>query len=126
MEHALEAVAQERPERLSLADTIKEPEREAYPLRGEIEGQQIARVAPLMREVATLENGRGRGVGERGGVDVTGTGTPSIVLPVQLFHPAVAAKLKTDGCLRYLPHLPEALCGTGSDPGVEPVRAQVQ
>ncbi len=119
MQPALEAVSEQRAEGLPLPYAVEQPERKAHSFRREVNGKSPSALHLPVREVAAAEDGRGRGLSQRRGMNESSRGARLTRGRAQVFDPAVAAQV--DAFLGgKLLHPPRRERG---DPGVEAVRA---
>jgi hypothetical protein len=140
VEPALEAVAEESAQLLSLADPVDERLGDAHALGREVDRERARVGVACVREIAAPEHGRGRGLRHGRGVEKSAGLTGGEERPLafarrrtrdrrprrrlQVLHPAEAPEDETPrSCL---PELVEPPGGERRDPGVEPVGPQVE
>ena len=119
---ALEATADHCAGRLAFAHRVDQLEGIAHPRRRQIDGVG-AGAGDVAGEVARAHHGRGGRVIERRRQDVAMTGRPAAG-GAQVLHPAESAEVRAGR--RRLAHASQPPRGQRGQPGVEPVRADVE
>ncbi len=139
VESALEPVAEQGAQRLSLADAVEQPLGPMHPFGGEVHGKRFLARRMFLREVSAAEHRRRRGMTQRGCVDIAfvgrGTGEGSgdsrrwgrhgfkRRRSPDLFHPPVPAQTDAGGI--GVTQRSQSSRGQRGGPGIEAEGGQV-